>query len=293
MTVRKLKFLSKARRRHRRRRCRSRGLALMALLQIAEPGRGAGAARSSARGRHRPRHHQFAGGDGAQRHARSCCPTSTAASLLPSIVRYAPDGVEVGHAAELAQAQRRAEHHRVGQAAHGPWPGRSRGRAALSVSLRRRAGHGADRDARRHQDAGRDLRGNPEGAARSRRAESRRRDSWARSSRCRRISTTRSARRPRTRRASPGLNVLRLLNEPTAAAIAYGLDNGSEGTYAVYDLGGGTFDLSILRCRAACSRCSRPPATPRSAATISIIASTAGSSRRPASARCRRAIRDC
>ncbi|MFX8335488.1 Hsp70 family protein, partial [Acinetobacter baumannii] len=38
-----------------------------------------------------------------------------------------------------------------------------------------------------------------------------------------------------------GLNVLRLLNEPTAAAIAYGLDKGSEGTFAIYDLGGGTF----------------------------------------------------
>jgi molecular chaperone HscA len=44
-----------------------------------------------------------------------------------------------------------------------------------------------------------------------------------------------------------GINVLRLINEPTAAAIAYGLDNGSEGIYAVYDLGGGTFDISILR----------------------------------------------
>jgi len=44
-----------------------------------------------------------------------------------------------------------------------------------------------------------------------------------------------------------GLNVMRLLNEPTAAAIAYGLDNASQGVYAVYDLGGGTFDLSILR----------------------------------------------
>lgn len=44
-----------------------------------------------------------------------------------------------------------------------------------------------------------------------------------------------------------GLNVLRLINEPTAAAIAYGLDNSSEGLYAVYDLGGGTFDISILR----------------------------------------------
>lgn len=43
-----------------------------------------------------------------------------------------------------------------------------------------------------------------------------------------------------------GLNVLRLLNEPTAAAIAYGLDNGAEGTFVVYDLGGGTFDVSML-----------------------------------------------
>ncbi|MDR2113115.1 MAG: Fe-S protein assembly chaperone HscA [Candidatus Accumulibacter sp.] len=44
-----------------------------------------------------------------------------------------------------------------------------------------------------------------------------------------------------------GISVLRLLNEPTAAAIAYGLDNAAEGVYAVYDLGGGTFDISILR----------------------------------------------
>ncbi|NMG35184.1 Fe-S protein assembly chaperone HscA [Azoarcus sp. TTM-91] len=44
-----------------------------------------------------------------------------------------------------------------------------------------------------------------------------------------------------------GINVLRLLNEPTAAAVAYGLDNAAEGVYAVYDLGGGTFDLSILK----------------------------------------------
>jgi molecular chaperone HscA len=44
-----------------------------------------------------------------------------------------------------------------------------------------------------------------------------------------------------------GISVLRLINEPTAAAIAYGLENGSEGLYAVYDLGGGTFDISLLR----------------------------------------------
>ena len=47
--------------------------------------------------------------------------------------------------------------------------------------------------------------------------------------------------------ALAGLPVLRLLNEPTAAALAYGLDNASEGVYAIYDLGGGTFDISILR----------------------------------------------
>ena len=44
-----------------------------------------------------------------------------------------------------------------------------------------------------------------------------------------------------------GLNVLRLINEPTAAAVAYGLDKGKEGIHAIYDLGGGTFDISILR----------------------------------------------
>lgn len=57
------------------------------------------------------------------------------------------------------------------------------------------------------------------------------------------------AQRQATRDAArlAGLHVLRLLNEPTAAAVAYGLDNASEGVYAVFDLGGGTFDLSILK----------------------------------------------
>jgi len=57
------------------------------------------------------------------------------------------------------------------------------------------------------------------------------------------------AQRQATRDAArlAGLNVLRLLNEPTAAALAYGLDNAAEGVYAVYDLGGGTFDISVLK----------------------------------------------
>lgn len=57
------------------------------------------------------------------------------------------------------------------------------------------------------------------------------------------------AQRQATRDAArlAGLNVFRLLNEPTAAALAYGLDHGTEGVYAVFDLGGGTFDISVLR----------------------------------------------
>lgn len=57
------------------------------------------------------------------------------------------------------------------------------------------------------------------------------------------------AQRQATRDAAAlaGLNVFRLLNEPTAAAIAYGLDQGADGIHAIYDLGGGTFDISILR----------------------------------------------
>lgn len=60
------------------------------------------------------------------------------------------------------------------------------------------------------------------------------------------------AQRQATRDAAKlaGLNVLRLISEPTAAAIAYGLENNSEGLYAVYDLGGGTFDISLLRLTA-------------------------------------------
>ena len=67
------------------------------------------------------------------------------------------------------------------------------------------------------------------------------------SSRCPPTSTTRSARRPRTPAASRASNVKRIINEPTAAALAYGLDKqGGDRKIAVYDLGGGTFDISII-----------------------------------------------
>ena len=55
-----------------------------------------------------------------------------------------------------------------------------------------------------------------------------------------------SARPPRTPASIAGLNVLRIINEPTAAALAYGLDKKKDEKIAVFDLGGGTFDISIL-----------------------------------------------
>jgi molecular chaperone DnaK len=61
--------------------------------------------------------------------------------------------------------------------------------------------------------------------------------------------------------------VLRIINEPTAASLAYGLDKKKDEKIAVYDLGGGTFDISCSKSATASSRCSPPTATPTSAAT--------------------------
>jgi len=166
--------------------------------------------------------------------------------LVPSIVRYAPEGVEVGHAAMARQSQdpqntivsvkrfmgrgladladdRRFPYHFVEA------PG------MVQIGTR----HGVKSPVEVSADILRSLRlraeaqlgGTVEGA----------------------VVTVPAyfddAQRQATKDAArlAGLEVLRLLNEPTAAAIAYGLDNAAEGVYAVYDLGGGTFDISILR----------------------------------------------
>ena len=68
-----------------------------------------------------------------------------------------------------------------------------------------------------------------------------------------------------------GLNVLRLLNEPTAAAVAYGLDSNDQGNVVVFDLGGGTFDVSLLSLKKAYSKYWPPVAIPVSVAMISIM----------------------
>jgi molecular chaperone HscA len=173
-------------------------------------------------------------------------PDAEGRPLLPSIVCYAPDGVEVGHVAEDAQ---------------------SRDAQNTIVSVKRFMGRGlADlADARRFPyrfvDAPGMVRIDTRAGVKSPVEVS------AEILKSLRLRAEQSlggeifgavvtvpayfddAQRQATKDAArlAGLNVLRLLNEPTAAAIAYGLDNGSEGTYAIYDLGGGTFDLSILR----------------------------------------------
>ena len=73
-----------------------------------------------------------------------------------------------------------------------------------------------------------------------------------------------------------GLNVRRIINEPTAAALAYGLDNGKAQTVMVYDLGGGTFDVSLIEIGMTSFRCSPPAATTTSAVMILTSASPAG-----------------
>ena len=85
------------------------------------------------------------------------------------------------------------------------------------------------------------------------------------SSRCRPTLTMPSARPPRMPARIAGLEVKRIINEPTAAALAYGLDNGKAQTVMVYDLGGGTFDVSLIRNR----RWHRAGACPPAAITTS------------------------
>ncbi|MFC3530682.1 Fe-S protein assembly chaperone HscA [Vogesella facilis] len=217
----------------------------MALLQIAEPGLSAA-----------PHQHRLAVGIDlgttnslvatVRSGSAGVLPDEQGRTLLPSVVRYAPDGsVVVGYAAQAEQSRDAAntvvsvkrfmgrglaDIHDVGRSAYRfvDAPG--------MVQLVTRAGHkspvevSADILRTLKSRAEASLGGDLVGA----------------------VITVPAyfddAQRQATKDAArlAGLNVLRLLNEPTAAAIAYGLDNGAEGTYVVYDLGGGTFDVSVL-----------------------------------------------
>ena len=216
----------------------------MALLQIAEPGMSAA-----------PHQHRLAVGidlgttnslvatvaSGLTR----VLPDDDGRMLLPSVVRYVEDGIVVGHAAQSAQT----EDPRNTIVSVKRFMGRSLADVDASatpyalvdtpglVSLDTRAGVRSPvevsaeilRTLRDRAEAS--LGGDLVGA----------------------VITVPAyfddAQRQATKDAArlAGLNVLRLLNEPTAAAIAYGLDRAAHGTFAIYDLGGGTFDISVLK----------------------------------------------
>jgi len=172
-------------------------------------------------------------------------------ALLPSIVRYLRDGgVAVGREAEAEQA--RDPRNTIVSVK------RFMGRGLKDVTHAEKqplrfpgfARHGADPHRRRREKPGGNLGGDPQ-VLRARAEESL--VGKAGGELAGAVITVPAyfddAQRQATKDAGKlaGLNVLRLLNEPTAAAIAYGLDNAAEGIYAVYDLGGGTFDISILK----------------------------------------------
>src|SRR3954463_1295399 len=218
----------------------------MALLQISEPGQ------SSA-----PHEHRLAGGIDlgttnslvatVRSGGATVLPDAQGRPLLPSVVRYRADGrVEVGHAAQAHQAVdptntivsvKRFMGRGVKDIDHlqnAPYdfvdaPGMLQIRTAAGVKSPVEVSAEILRVLRERAEAS--LGGPLTGA----------------------VITVPAyfddAQRQATKDAGrlAGLNVLRLLNEPTAAAIAYGLENASEGIYAVYDLGGGTFDLSVLK----------------------------------------------
>ncbi len=166
--------------------------------------------------------------------------------LLPSIVRYCETGVEVGH---VAQAQQAADPQNTIVSVK-----RLMGRGLSDLSDARRFPYRFVDDPGMVRIATRGGVKTPvEVSADILRALRERAESSLGGALAGAVVTVPAyfddAQRQATKDAATlaGLPVLRLLNEPTAAAIAYGLDNASEGTYAIYDLGGGTFDISILR----------------------------------------------
>jgi len=217
----------------------------MALLQIAEPGRAAA-----------PHQHRLAVGidlgttnslvAAVRSGLPAVLPDDLGRMLLPSIVHYGKDGVIVGHDARLRARADPGNTVASAKRLIGRAPADVEGTqlpyaleaiSASAVGIRTRAGLkspvdvGAEVLRVLRERAEQSLGGALAGA----------------------VITVPAyfddAQRQATRDAAAqaGLHVLRLLNEPTAAAVAYGLESAREGTFAVYDLGGGTFDVSVLR----------------------------------------------
>ncbi len=218
----------------------------MALLQIAEPGRAAA-----------PHQHRLAVGidlgttNSLVATVRSAVPTVLAdaqgRALLPSVVHYGEDGMlAIGHEARARAAAdprntvasaKRLIGRALGDVETTPLPYAVEALSDTAVGVRTRQG----------------LKSPVEIGAEVLRALRLRAEAALGGELVGAVITVPAyfddAQRQATKDAAAraGLNVLRLLNEPTAAAVAYGLDNASEGMYVVYDLGGGTFDVSVLR----------------------------------------------
>jgi molecular chaperone HscA len=218
----------------------------MALLQIAEPGRAAA-----------PHQHRLAVGidlgttNSLVATVRSGLPTVLAdeqgAALLPSVVHYAADGsVKVGAAASAwavddplntVASAKRLIGRALADVVDTPFAYQIEAASDSAVAIRTR--HGLKSPVQVGAEVLRALRGRAEAALGGTLVGA--------------VITVPAyfddAQRQATKDAAAqaGLNVLRLLNEPTAAAVAYGLDREGEGTFVVYDLGGGTFDVSVLR----------------------------------------------
>ncbi len=218
----------------------------MALLQISEPGQSPDPhQRRIAVGIDLGTTHSLVA---AVRHGvAECLPDEQGRVLLPSVVRYLPDGGrQIGHQA-LANAAQDAEHtitsvkRLMGRAAAD-----IAGRAQLPYELIDQPGMAAIQTPHGPKSPV-EVSAEILATLRQRAEDSFDDDLYGA------VITVPAyfddAQRQATKDAAQlaGINVLRLINEPTAAAIAYGLDNASEGVYAVFDLGGGTFDVSILR----------------------------------------------
>ena len=217
----------------------------MALLQISEPGQ------STA-----PHQHKLAVGiDLGTTNSLVATVRSGLASvlvdddghaLLPSVVRYMPDGsVDVGYSAQAAQSQDPSNTIISAK--------RFMGRGLKDIDISQQPYHFVDSDEMLQIETRAGVKSPVEISAEILKTLKNRAEKSLGGELVGVVITVPAyfddAQRQATKDAArlAGLNVLRLLNEPTAAAVAYGLDNASEGIYVIYDLGGGTFDISILK----------------------------------------------
>ncbi len=212
-----------------------------------------GGACQDARDRDRSRDDQLAGGGRRRRAARSACATRTTQAILPSVVHYAADGAVVVGAEARDRLAPEFPHDTIASVKRFMGRGPGDAEATRKLTPYRFAPPAGDGDVVRFAVAGGRAVTPIEVSAEILKALKARAEAELGGPLDGAVITVPAyfddGQRQATRDAGrlAGLEVLRLLNEPTAAALAYGLDKQAEGTFAVFDLGGGTFDISILK----------------------------------------------